>query len=255
MKNVYLKTLPLLITSICMSGSVFAQDMASPPNSLVVIDSGYVGVGTATPSAKLSVIGDSATETDVQIFVENLNTVTPGPLKLFQLKNNGNVKFSMIPSATDEWAFNATPTEFRVSKQLSGNIEMLVTDTGNMTITGTLTQGSSRDIKHDIVNVDSQEVLDKVLALPISTWSYNNDKGVTHLGPMAEDFYQAFSLGATDKGIASIDTGGVALAAIKGLNEIVKSKDQEIDVLRSELAELKELVYALAAKDKVAMNQ
>lgn len=231
----------------------------APSSAIDVAANGYVGVGTDSPASKLSIISGGATEADSQISVENTNA-SNSPRKLVKLTNNGNVKISFAPNSTDEWGFNITPAEFRVSKQGSGAIEMLVTDAGNMTITGTLTSGSSRDIKHDIANVDTKEVLGKVVALPISTWSYNKDpQGVKHLGPMAEDFYQAFNLGATNKGITSIDTGGVALAAIKGLNAAMEDemmqKDAEIGALRAELTELRELVNVLATKDQLAMNR
>jgi hypothetical protein len=54
------------------------------------------------------------------------------------------------------------------------------------------------------------------------------------MGPMARDFYAAFGLGLGDKTIDTIDPNGVALAAIQGLNEIVK--DETAD-LRAQLAE------------------
>ena len=42
---------------------------------------------------------------------------------------------------------------------------------------------------------------------------------------MAEDFYKRFQLGQNNKGISSIDTTGVSLAAIKALNRKQKSLD------------------------------
>ena len=125
-----------------------------------------------------------------------------------------------------------------------------------MEIAGLLTQGSSRSIKENIVGTDSQAVLNKVIDLPISNWSYIHDEGkVRHIGPMAEDFHAMFGVGKSPKTISTIDTGGVALAAIKGLNEVVKEKDSKIEELRVELADLKELVHELIAKNKVATNQ
>ncbi len=38
-----------------------------------------------------------------------------------------------------------------------------------------------------------------------------------HLGPMAQDFYDSFGLGSDNKGIATVDADGVALAAFRGL--------------------------------------
>jgi len=163
----------------------------------------------------------------------------------------------MFPNTTgDVWAFNALDNEFRISKQGTGVRELTVKDNGDIVASGTVVHSSSRTVKNNIVNVDTQAVLNKVLAMPISEWTYNRDaNGIRHLGPMAEDFYQAFGLGDTDKGIALNDTSGVALAAIKGLNEIVKEKDARIAEMSNRLAKLESLVSSLVAKDKVAMNQ
>jgi hypothetical protein len=159
-----------------------------------------------------------------------------------------------------------TDDEFKVSFDGTGKVEAKFFKNGNLTIAGTLTQSSDRNSKQDIVAVDNKKVLDAVAAMPISTWEYKADDGVVHMGPMAQDFHAAFGLGSTPKGISTIDTAGVALAAIKGLNEIVQLKDSEIAVLKqekdrevaelkAELTELRELVHALATKDQVSMVQ
>jgi hypothetical protein len=38
-----------------------------------------------------------------------------------------------------------------------------------------------------------------------------------HIGPVSEDFYRAFGVGDNAKSIGTVDEGGVALAAIRGL--------------------------------------
>ena len=71
------------------------------------------------------------------------------------------------------------------------------------------------------------------------------------MGPMAQDFYRAFGLGDTDKAINSIDSSGVAFAAIQGLNQ--KLTD-EVRALRAKLAtkdqEASQLKARLAAIEK-----
>jgi len=52
----------------------------------------------------------------------------------------------------------------------------------------------------------------------------------------------AFNVGADDKHIATVDEGGVALAAIQGLNEKLKEKDTRIESLEKRLADLEELI-------------
>jgi hypothetical protein len=77
---------------------------------------------------------------------------------------------------------------------------------------------SDRTMKTDVVPLDDVEVLDKVAALPVSEWSYRSERGVRHVGPMAQDFYAAFGVGEDNRHITSIDEDGVALAAIKALH-------------------------------------
>ena len=81
----------------------------------------------------------------------------------------------------------------------------------------TWVNGSDRNAKKDFSPVDSQEVLAKVLALPITQWQYKATPGQEHLGPMAQDFHEAFGLnGDDDKHIATVDESGVAFSAIQG---------------------------------------
>lgn len=47
-------------------------------------------------------------------------------------------------------------------------------------------------------------------------------------GPVARDFATAFKVGCDNKSLSSVDASGVALSAIKGLNELVKEKNCEI---------------------------
>src|SRR6202034_3503632 len=83
---------------------------------------------------------------------------------------------------------------------------------------GTWASASDRNLKTDVARIDDAAVLAKVATLPIERWSYKSERGVHHVGPMAQDFYAAFGVGEDDKHITSIDEDGVALAAIKALH-------------------------------------
>jgi trimeric autotransporter adhesin len=107
---------------------------------------------------------------------------------------------------------------------------------------------SDRNAKEQFAPVNAQAVLDKVAALPITQWKFKTDKGVQHIGPMAQDFKAAFNLGTDDKHIAVVDEGGVALAAIQGLNQKLNEKNAEIQELKQSVEELKKLVQSLAGK-------
>ncbi len=134
---------------------------------------------------------------------------------------------------------------------------------GNVyTPSGTVQSSSDRNAKEDFAPVNPQQVLAKVATLPVTEWNYKTDEGVEHIGPMAQDFHAAFGLnGGDDKHISVVDEGGVALAAIQGLNQRLeddaKEKDGEIaklkqqnDLLAKQVNELASAVKTLERKNE-----
>jgi hypothetical protein len=124
---------------------------------------------------------------------------------------------------------------------------------GNISASGdicgaTFCGNSDRNLKEKFTPIDNQEVLERVASLPISQWNFKTDEKTRHIGPMAQDFYAAFNVGTDDKHIATVDEGGVALAAIQGLNEKLQEKDTQIEALEKRLADLERLVNASAQK-------
>jgi len=113
---------------------------------------------------------------------------------------------------------------------------------------------SDRDMKTAVQMVNPREVLEKVAALPMNTWQYKTqDAKYRHIGPMAQDFYAAFHLGESDKGIDTVDADGVALAAIQGLHAELAEKNREIAVLNKRISSLESLAGDVAEmKTKLA---
>lgn len=135
--------------------------------------------------------------------------------------------------------------------------QAIATSTGAYLSTGgAWTNASDRNRKAGIVPVDARDILDRVSALPIATWRYVDETpAALHLGPMAQDFHASFGLGSNDTSIATIDEGGVALAAIQGLRRLVDEKDARIDALEHaavaherELRELQQALHALRVR-------
>ncbi len=105
---------------------------------------------------------------------------------------------------------------------------------------------SDRAVKENFKPVDPRAVLEKVSHLPVTEWNLiSQPASIRHIGPMAQDFQAVFGVGEDDKHISTSDADGVALAAIQGLNEIVKEKEAEIRCLKREMAELKAMVRPL----------
>jgi len=122
---------------------------------------------------------------------------------------------------------------------LPGNGISIGTNGNTLTITS-LGFGSDRNLKTDFGTVRPEDILARVAALPIQSWRYTNEvAGVHHVGPMAQDFQDAFGLGTDGRMIYFVDEGGVALAAIQGLNQKLNEKDAKIKELQAELDELK----------------
>jgi len=138
-------------------------------------------------------------------------------------------------------------------------INRLVADTTGVTVFGTFNNASDRNAKQDFKPVDPTVILAKVARLPLSEWSYKDDATTRHIGPMAQDFHAAFAIGTDDRHIAPLDEGGVALAAIQGLNEKIEAGSERVDgriqrleaenvELKRSIDELKALVNSLARK-------
>jgi hypothetical protein len=108
---------------------------------------------------------------------------------------------------------------------------------------------SDRNLKENFTPVDCRAVLEKVAALPITSWNLKSQPAdIHHIGPMAQDFSLSFAVGEDDRHISTSDADGVALAAIQGLNQKLNEKDAEIQGLKQSVAELKAMVEKLAGK-------
>jgi hypothetical protein len=121
---------------------------------------------------------------------------------------------------------------------------------------------SARAKKSAVKPVAPPEVLDRVESLDVSTWELDHQDDGRHMGPMAEDFADAFELGNDDEHIATVDADGVALAAIQGLADRLGEKDDRIEELESEAeaareenAELEATIDDLAARLEAVENQ
>ena len=94
-------------------------------------------------------------------------------------------------------------------------------------------------IKEHFDTVNSRGVLDQVAGLTIWRWNFKADAGTPHIGPTAQDFYAAFSVGSDDRHIATVDADGVALAAIQGLNQKLEETRADNAALRADNADLR----------------
>ena len=142
-----------------------------------------------------------------------------------------------------------------------GKTLMVLDNAGNLRVTNNVYAAgvqltSDRNAKENFTPIDPVAALSRVISLPVTEWNYKNEGAETkHIGPVAQDFHAAFGLnGGDDKHISSVDEGGVALAAIQGLNEKLQADNaslrQENDLLAKRLDTLEAEVKALARNNR-----
>ena len=91
---------------------------------------------------------------------------------------------------------------------------------------------SDRNVKENFTPVDGQEILASLAEMPITTWNLKSQNtAISHMGPVAQDFYAAFGLGEDERYISTVDADGVALAAIQGLYALSQDQAARIQAL------------------------
>ncbi len=111
---------------------------------------------------------------------------------------------------------------------------------------GAWTDSSDRESKENFSPVDGNDLLARLAEVPIQSWNYKaEDPSVRHLGPVAQDFYAAFGLGEDDRHISTVDTAGVALAAIQALHQRNQELEAENAAQQAQLADLEARMAAL----------
>jgi len=229
-------------------GDATESDLLTTANNQFLIRaSGGVGIGTSSPATQLHVASANQTVAIID------GSYTGGTWLGLGNSSVGGQRWSIISSGSGN---GEGPGKLIFFTSQSNSRKMMLDGSGNLSITGTFAQGSDRNAKTAFEPVNVMGILEQVAKLPVMKWAYTNDASVKHLGPMAQDFYAAFKVGLDDMHITTVDEGGVALAAIQGLNEKLNEKDAEIerfkekaarvDSLEKRLAELEQVVQSLA---------
>lgn len=202
-------------------------------SSIDIAGNGSVGLATPRPRASLHLFRvDGSTSVRVEEASPTASTRV-----LMHLMNKGPVAARLAFSDSLAWTATAdTGFRFEQSATLLG---MSLDAAGNLTIPGTLSQGSSWSLKHDIHALDVDRTLEQLRSLPVYTWQYRADSAETrHAGPMAEDVHGRFNIGESPRALAPGDVAGLAAAATQSLARELAAKDAELDALMNRLAAL-----------------
>ena len=226
--------------------------VANKPNTMQVGVPIHIERGDGTSQLRIT---ETSAGTNVRTLMSLIcDTCTPGFRFHRLLPNNQTWFFRMLQNG-----------DFSMDDPLTVTKEAQFKSGGDLVIGGTLVQASSREIKTNFTELNSAEILEKLDELPIKRWSYKKDEGkINHIGPMSEDFYSLFNVGLNSKGLSSVDTAGVALAAIKALKQendelkmqdnalvqLVQEKDTQIAQLQYQIDDLKEILQSIIMQNQ-----
>ena len=144
---------------------------------------------------------------------------------------------------------STTNDEFSVRATGGSRFVTAVDGSGNPTAGVKLEAGdnawssiSDVTLKENVAPINKQGILEALADLPVTEWNMKaQDPSIRHIGPMAQDFYGAFGLGANERYINSSDADGIALVSIQALYELLLQKDIEIEELEKKTQEIDEL--------------
>ncbi|MEO0070649.1 MAG: tail fiber domain-containing protein [candidate division WOR-3 bacterium] len=150
--------------------------------------------------------------------------------------HNGSFVWSDSAPSADDSVYTEGANQWRVrARGGAWFFSNLAMDAGVVLEPGSNSWSSVCDSlnKEDFREVDKRLLLEKIASLRIRNYKLRSqNNGTRHIGPVAQDFYNAFGYGETNTAINMADADGVLFAAIQALYE----ENQE---LRKELAALK----------------
>lgn len=174
----------------------------------------------------------------------------------YRASNNGRTgTMAMGDESTTDSVRNQADNEFRA--RYNGGFRLRVSTAANGNTPGaggnvgcdltvavpSWTCASSRKLKSNFAEVDGEEVLARLRTLPVTTWTMiGDDTNTRHMGPVAEDFWDAFQLGLGRTAIGLGDIDGVNLAAAKALEARTQQLQEELARSQAEAAALRERV-------------
>lgn len=214
---------------------LFDVQTAGAQTAFSIGSSGNVGVGAIAGASKL-IVSDSVSDTTPTLLLENTNIANSHGVML-SLRNNNNSYIEFVNTGdsplVNKW-FLGSRQSGEITLAHSSAREFQLDRNGNLTVSGTVSGGSSVTLKENISHVDGDEILRKIADLDILKWNYiNDDDNIKHIGPLSEEFHRLFGLnGSESERISYNDLAGVSLGAIKALfkqNQELKLKIKKLE--------------------------
>jgi ribosomal protein S6E (S10) len=204
-----------------ISNTTGGENTAVGAQSLQINTTGNNNTGVGKQTLALNTTGSNNTAVGylANVSANNLTNATAvGANSIVSASNNmvfGN-------NGVIGWGFGTSPVggadAIRVGTDATNG------NGATLSLGGVWTNTSDRNKKENFTAIDRISLLNKIAQLPITQWNYKGEsRSVTHIGPMAQDFFNLFQVGKDDKSISTIDPAGIALAAIQ---QLIKENEQ-----------------------------
>jgi hypothetical protein len=199
----------------------------APTSSIDIAADGSVGIGTGAPTAALHV-----------------NRTAGAFANMMQLTNNSGVGLIFHNTTRNRlfMSVNNPGTNFTLNFEDGDGAEFNLSETGALTgVTSCsgCSPPSDRRMKENFSPIDRDDVLKGLLKLDVSAWNYKTiNASERHIGPMSQDFFNAFAVG-NDVTLNPVDTFGVTTAAIQALSGQISDLQKLVVELQAEIERLK----------------
>jgi hypothetical protein len=192
-------------------------------NGINITDAGLVGIGTLSPDKTLTVVGPAGDA----ILVDNKITGAGSHL-IFDVQNSGNIIFR--EGNSEAMRINSSGY-VGVGTDIPSEKLYVV---GNIYATGTITPGSSRELKEDISNLSLEEAMETVEALEPVKFRYKADTGDLHLGFIAEDVPEIVAT-PERKGISPMDLVAVLTRVVQEQQRMIAEISKKMEAFERQL--------------------
>ncbi|MEA2236803.1 MAG: hypothetical protein QOC81_1527 [Thermoanaerobaculia bacterium] len=217
----------------------------APTSSIDIAASGSVGIGTASPGAKLDIgTGSSARGGFTKLLIGNGGDTAQmeffGTTKSAAVSYNGTVLSFFTNGASFVQALNIDNTgNVGIGTATPGSQFVIANGASSSSINAGATQFtavSSRTFKENIASVDVPDILTKIEAVPVVTYDFKNNGAKNRMGLIAEDFYTVLGRG-DDKHIDGQDVQMALWMAVQKLTAENKALTDRLAKIEGSLAQ------------------
>lgn len=171
-----------------------------------------------------------------QVVGTSANGFDKPQMTIFQTNTNDFARLRFIGGAFFAWDITTGSSKnvMNFFNRNAGDV-MTLSPNGNLRISGTLTQGSSRKLKDGIFDLSSNEAIEVLNGLSPVKYHYKADtEKAQHIGFIAEDVPELVAT-PDRKGLSPMDIVGVLTKVVQEQQQTIMTLVQEVKVLKEKM--------------------